>query len=617
MSGTAELEHFCGYGGKHLNTVRYHPLQSETLIYAAAAAIIIEDVNDPHKQEFLRGHDAEVSALDISLNGKLIASGQLGSQSRKGAVAPVVIWDFDNRQRYTEFSGLTHAVLCVRFSPDGRFVVATGANQMMFVWDVSTGEVVYSRRTESACFLGVWGPILDTGGRYPAYQLCTAYDSQLLIHQLAFDVRSMCYALSSDAVQFPPAGLQRKHMCGLVVDDFLITGTTAGDLCVFSLKAKVFRTALPVCNNGVTGIVERGGFLYVSGGDGRVKALKGRDTHWDVFSENVLEAGTVSLTCSADGAELVVGTRNGKLWRLLCSDLTATLQAASHAGEVTDLCFGTSSDRICTCSDSGEVIIFDLSDYMPIMSATAKSPARTVVYTEREILAGYDDGFIRAWSPEPGKASMLWQLHAHREGITALRASPNFIVTGGNDCAVRFWHRTTRELLVSFSNHRKPVADLLVDSESPHLVHSGSEDKSVVTYDLKQNKPLVQHSTQSSYITGLSQRKDREKEVVSSSLDGKILFWDVDYPYPTGCLENPGGPEMKLRCCEVSPSGRYIAAGAEDAKLYIFDLSACACIQECEGHASCITHVRWSPDQKQIVSAGKDGCVIIWNFFEA
>ncbi|OLP80372.1 WD repeat-containing protein 16 [Symbiodinium microadriaticum] len=163
MSAAAELEHFIGYGGKHLGTVCYHPSEAETLIYVAASAIIVENVNDPHKQEFLRGHDAEVSALDVSLNGKLLASGQLGSPSRKGAVAPVVVWDFDNRSRYIDFHGLAHSVLCVKFSPDGRFLVAAGANQMLYVWDVSTGEVVYNRRTESPCFLGVWGPILETG----------------------------------------------------------------------------------------------------------------------------------------------------------------------------------------------------------------------------------------------------------------------------------------------------------------------------------------------------------------------------------------------------------------------------------------------------------------------
>jgi len=498
--------------------------------------------------------------------------------------------------------------------------VATGANQMIFVWDVSAGETVYSRRTESVCYLAVWGPMLEPppGGRHPSYVLCTTYDSQVFMHQMAFDIRSMSYGLSSNAMQFPPAGLQRKHICGLVCGDFLITGTSAGDMCVFSLKATVFRTAVPICNNGVMSIAQHGDVLYLAGGDGRVKAVRGHDTHWDKLAENVLEAGIMALTPSSDGAELVAGTRSGKFWRLLASDLTSTLQAASHVGEVTDVAFGASSDAVCTASDAGEVILMDLSDYMPITTSTAKSAARcaTVSAANGEILAGYDDGFLRAWSTQRGESTMLWQINAHRGGITSVKEGQNFIVTGGTDCAVRVWHRTSRELLTSFANHRKPVAEVLVDQVSPHIVHSGSEDKLVVSYDLKQNKPLVQHFTQHSHVTGLSQRKDHEQEVVSSSLDGKILFWDVDFPDPQGGLESPPGGPVRLRCCEVSPSGRYIAAGADDARLYIYDLAACACVQQCEGHSGGVTRVRWSPDQKQIVTAGKDGCVIVWNFFE-
>jgi len=627
MAGMAELEHFIGYGGKHLNTVRYHPLKKETLVYGAAAAIIIEDVNDPHKQEFLRGHDNEVSALDVSANGKLVASGQLGSVGRKGAVAPVVVWDFDARAKYGEFAGLSNGVLCVKFSEDGRFLVGTGANQMIFVWDVSTGEVVYSRRTESPCFMAAWGPT-DTAGRHPSYQLCTAYDSQVLVHCMAFDVRSMCYALSSDPVQFPPSGLQRKHICGVVHDGFLITGTSAGDICIFNVGAKVFRAALPVCNNGCTGLALCRGTLFIAGGDGRVKALAGQDAHWDVLAENILESDVAALTVSADGLELVAGTRNGKLWRLLSSDLTATLQAATHTDEVTDVAFGASSDVVCTASSAGEVHVLDLSEYMPITATSAKSAARSVTLTSgAEILVGYDDGTVRAWprgqpatSGRGNRQAPLWEIQAHRGGVTAVRATQDFIVTGGNDCAVRFWHRATRELLATFSNHRKPVSDLHVDQSLPHVVHSGSEDKLVVAYDLKQNKPIIQHFTQHSNVTGLSQRRDREKEVVSCSLDGKILFWDVDYSEPTGCIDSPGptpdSPAVRLRCVEVSPSGRYIAAGADDARLYIYDLASCSCIQECEGHAGGLTSVRWSPDQKQIVTAGRDGCVIVWNFFE-
>ena len=94
-----------------------------------------------------------------------------------------------------------------------------------------------------------------------------------------------------------------------------------------------------------------------------------------VLAENVLEAGVTVMPCffaeqqlspsqaccvclqaltpSADGAELIAGTRsmlswrsvqavnprcrNGKMWRLLSSDLTATLQSASHTGEACGL----------------------------------------------------------------------------------------------------------------------------------------------------------------------------------------------------------------------------------------------------------------------------------------
>jgi len=611
-----ELEHFCGFGGQFLGVVHYHPVQSETLLYSAGASIIIEDVNDPHKQDFLRGHDGNISALDISRNGKLLASGQVGSPYKKGAVAPVIVWDFDNRARYIEFSGLSHSVLCVRFSPDGRFLVGTGANQAIFIWDISTGEVVYHRRTESPCFLSAWGPIMEspTGGKYPSYCLCTTYDNYVFVHSMDFSVGTMCYGLTSEAVQFPSSGLQRKHTCGLVHNGYLITGTAAGDMCVFSLQNKVFRTSVPICNNGVASIARFGDILYIAGGDGRIKAVRGNDTVWDVLSENVLEAAICALTPSADGAELVAGTKNGKLWRLLSSDLTATLQAASHTGEATDVAFGTSSDAVITCSDAGEVFLFNLSDYMPISITLQKSPARcAVMASQGEVLVGYDDGFLRTWSANRGE--LLWQLHVHRGGVTAIRESPDFIVTGGADCAVRFWHRNTRQLLATFTNHRKPPTELLIDNMSREVVHSGSEDKLVVTYDLKKNKALIQHQTPVSAITGISQRKDCEHEVVSASLDGRILFWDVDYADPTGCIE-VATPGLRLCCLDVSPSGRYIAAGATDSRLYIYDLKSCSCIQECDGHAMAIVRVRWSPDQKQIVSAAKDGCVIIWNFFE-
>ena len=74
------MEHSIGYNGRYMNTVLFHPLEKSTLIYNNGGLIVIESLHDKHQQEFLRGHDMEVSCIAVSNNGKLLASGQKGTQ---------------------------------------------------------------------------------------------------------------------------------------------------------------------------------------------------------------------------------------------------------------------------------------------------------------------------------------------------------------------------------------------------------------------------------------------------------------------------------------------------------------------------------------------------------
>ncbi|CAE7508625.1 unnamed protein product [Symbiodinium necroappetens] len=112
------------------------------------------------------------------------------------------------------------------------------------------------------------------------------------------------------------------------------------------------------------------------------------------------------------------------------------------------------------------------------------------------------------------------------------------------------------EMRSTHSGSVRPSAEKAAAPVSPHVVHSGSEDKLVVTYDLKQNKALVQHTSLGGNITNLSQRKDRDNEVVSCAQDGKLLFWDVDYPDPTGCIDSPTG--MPLRLPRLQNQTQYV-----------------------------------------------------------
>jgi WD40 repeat protein len=65
----------------------------------------------------------------------------------------------------------------------------------------------------------------------------------------------------------------------------------------------------------------------------------------------------------------------------------------------------------------------------------------------------------------------------------------------------------------------------------------------------------------------------------------------------------------------VSQNNKYFATGGSLGVLRIYDFSSGAFITECCAHSSSITCVKFSPDDKQLVSTGRDGLVVVWNFF--
>ena len=82
-----ELEHVIGNAGKYLSNVHCHPNVENTFVCCIGANVVVGDIEDPHKQVFLKGHDEEITSLALSNSGELIASGQHGSSRSPVSVA--------------------------------------------------------------------------------------------------------------------------------------------------------------------------------------------------------------------------------------------------------------------------------------------------------------------------------------------------------------------------------------------------------------------------------------------------------------------------------------------------------------------------------------------------
>ena len=247
----------------------------------------------------------------------------------------------------------------------------------------------------------------------------------------------------------------RNYNFGLVNGDMFLAGTTGGEICLFSISQKLFRASMPLTSNGIICGAVSGDMLFIGGGDGKVKKVNMAGGQWTLTHEAQLDSCVMSMNFSNDKNELIVGTQGGKMYRVLSNDLSFLLHSDAHVLTINDVSFGQDSNTFVSVDEAGALKMWDLSDYKCSFTGypTRQSAASRVFFTKDDstVMVGYRDGFLRCYDPINAKA-MLWDVaNAHRGAVTAIYADSNYILTGGQDGAVRVWNRRTRQLLIQFT----------------------------------------------------------------------------------------------------------------------------------------------------------------------
>ena len=194
-------------------------------------------------------------------------------------------------------------------------------------------------------------------------------------------------------------------------------------------------------------------FLFIGGGDGRVKKLDLISGKWNLIHEAQFEGKVTSLSLSTDQKELVAGTSTDRIYRLLTTDLSYLVHTEAHDGSVNDISFGsTRSDQFCCIDSAGACKIWDSSEYKCVFNIKHPklSPGRScAILNDNTVMTGWDDGFVRCY--EPSQGGPFWEItNAHKGPVTTVYGDKNYLLTGGAEGAERVWARTTRQLLIQF-----------------------------------------------------------------------------------------------------------------------------------------------------------------------
>lgn len=116
-----------------------------------------------------------------------------------------------------------------------------------------------------------------------------------------------------------------------------------------------------------------------------------------------------------------------------------------------------------------------------------------------------------------------------------------------------------------------------------------------------------------------------DKYIISGSHSGKITLYGVESAKAEQTLDTRGKFSLSIAyvsinvrlsitylhtwyvCIVQSPDGKYIASGAIDGIINIFDVATSKLVHTLEGHAMPIRSLCFSPDSQLLLTASDDG----------
>jgi len=557
-------------------------------------------------------------------------------------------------------------VIQLSFSPDELFLAGCDDNPKgakLCVWQCQTGQLATIAKTgqRPSSFIA-WGEVIPSKSKTKktsTYKLMSANAHKVFLYTLDFDIYTMQYAITAEAIALPSSGLERSYYCAQAMSNTrLVAGSHAGELVVFNTQTGIFRACVPVSQGGLLALTatEDGGsgrhLVYCGCGDGTLTLLGGDDLDWEVFAQTTLNGSVLTVTLSSDKTSLLAGTNDGNVYLLDAQTLalvpnanTAKPEApllACHPKPITCLAFGESSECFITGSSNGTLRRWELSHYCVEYQVTIKaqmqnkSSSQSVVQPEcfmihaAQLISGWSDGAIRCF--EEGSGATLFEIPgAHRGPVSCICLTSLYVVSGGHDGSVRIWSdEPSHSLVGNFDEHRGKVRGLVVDKARPNLVYSAGEDKTLVTIDLGQARRTHCHVVKEGPFSGLAQSPVGDLELLSCDNMGCVKWWDSDVSdQPLSMLvtwsPQDSSQERKLTSISISPAsptgeGEYLLLATITGDLQVWDLrqpERCELISQGSAHSDAVTQACWSPDGKQVVSVGKDALICVWNFYGA
>ncbi len=531
------------------------------LVTGGALQIIrIWDMKEGKEVAQLPGHKAAITALALSADNSLLASG--------GADGMILLWEISLKgiTQIAQFPGHTDEVTSLTFSPDQDSIyLASGSkDRTVRIWHTDQKKMLWQKSGGGtvATVAFVNDTLFASAGDDKKIHLWNAADGQ--------------EAKNLDGHPAALVGLAAAHDGK---SRLLVASGAEGALHIWDVAAgKKLRTVARHAGDGEALTMSRDGQLVACGGGNNTIRLFETATGKERSADAGLQAGLAGLALAPDGKTVASISSTGTItvWDRASAKAIRSWETGHH----------------------GEAILAFTPDGSLLASGSREQP-------------------VRFWDPKSGKES--FQLRAKQgDHVLALAFAPqgNLLAIGYRFGPAEVWEWKQKKVLFEAKLPSAGGVQAAAFSTDSRLLALGGFGK-IALWDVPQGKEIRVVDSKADApnpdslpaVAALAFSSDG-KTLAAGCFDGVIRLIDHQKGKEVRALEGHGSVAYSLA---FSRDGRILVSGSFDKSVRLWESFSGLTIAALPGHRGPVNAVALSADGRVAFSASSDTSILAWD----
>jgi uncharacterized protein YjbI with pentapeptide repeats len=246
-----------------------------------------------------------------------------------------------------------------------------------------------------------------------------------------------------------------------------------------------------------------------------------------------------------------------------------------------------------------------------------KGTIRTItVHPNAKIAAsGADDKTIRLWNIGTGAGIGVLKGHTKKVLSLAFSGDGKFLLSGSADGTARVWDVSKQKSTMTYKAHKGEVGAIVTLPGKPIALSASAsaKDRSIIrVWNYVNSVPLGNLSGHRAPIFALAVSSDGTK-LVSGSKDKTVKIWDIKQRKPIKTLGVLDGHRGAIRSLVIADGGRLIVSGSDDRTIIVWNTKTGEIVDRIKKHKGKIIGLALSLDRKSVISSSKDKSVRVWH----